>query len=148
MYLDKKGRLTEEEFELMKKHTLYGSLLIGDSSKFEIARKIALYHHEKYDGSGYPEGLKGDEIPLCAAIVSVVDVYDALRSERPYKPAFCHEKAVDIILNGDDRTKPEEFHPEVLKIFKEYEKEIKDLWEEINNHSSKLIELLKEIDKK
>ncbi|WP_206076079.1 HD-GYP domain-containing protein [Marinitoga lauensis] len=145
--LEKKGRLTEEEFEIMKKHTLYGSLLIGESPKFEIARNIALYHHEKYNGKGYPYGLNGEEIPLCAAIVSVVDVYDALRSERPYKPAFSHEKTMDIIINGDDRTNPEDFHPEVLKILKEHEFEIKELWEKVNQNSSRLIELLKEIEK-
>lgn len=144
--LDKKGRLTEEEFNIMKKHTIYGSVLIGDSPKFEIAKNIALYHHEKYNGKGYPYGLKGEDIPLCAAIVSVVDVYDALRSERPYKPAFSHEKTMDILINGDERTHPDDFHPEVLKILKENENEIKILWEKINQNSSKLIELLKNIE--
>ncbi|GAB6189589.1 hypothetical protein JCM30566_13300 [Marinitoga arctica] len=145
--LNKKGRLTEEEYEIMKKHTIYGGLILGNSPRFEIAKNIALYHHEKHNGKGYPYGLKGDDIPLCAAIVSIVDVYDALRSERPYKPAFSHEKAMEIILNGDDRTNPNDFNPEVLKVFKEYEKEIKELWEEINQHSSKLYEILKDIEK-
>lgn len=140
--LTKKGRLTKEEFEIMKKHTLYGATLIGDSPQFEIAKNIALYHHEKYNGKGYPFGLKGEDIPLCATIVSVVDVYDALRSERPYKPAFTHEKAMDIILNGDDRTNPDDFNPEVLKIIKEYEYEIKELWEKIKEDSSKLKKIL------
>ncbi|SHF20670.1 HD-GYP domain, c-di-GMP phosphodiesterase class II (or its inactivated variant) [Marinitoga hydrogenitolerans DSM 16785] len=146
--LNKKGRLTEEEFEIIRKHTLYGGLIIGDSPKFEIAKNIALYHHEKYNGKGYPHGLKGDDIPLCAAIVSVVDVYDALRSERPYKPAFTHEKTMNIILKGDDRTNPDDFNPKILKILKEYEHEIKELWENINQNSSKLLDVLKEIDKK
>jgi HD-GYP domain-containing protein (c-di-GMP phosphodiesterase class II) len=144
--LDKKGKLTEEEFNIMKRHTVFGSVLIGDSPNFEIAKNIALYHHEKYNGKGYPYGLKGEDIPICAAIVSVVDVYDALRSERPYKPAFSHEKTMDIIINGDERTHPDDFHPEVLKILKENENEIKILWEKINQNSSKLIELLKNIE--
>ncbi|KLO23593.1 HD-GYP domain-containing protein, partial [Marinitoga sp. 1155] len=102
---------------------------------------------EKYNGEGYPYGLKGDEIPICAAIVSVVDVYDALRSERPYKRAFSHEEAINIILNGDNRTNPQHFNPEVLNILKKYENDIKDLWDIINKRSSKLLILIKNIEK-
>ncbi|AEX85691.1 response regulator containing a CheY-like receiver domain and an HD-GYP domain [Marinitoga piezophila KA3] len=143
--LMKKGKLTNEEWKIMEKHTIYGGLLIGDAPMFKLAKNIALYHHEKYDGSGYPFGLEGDKIPIEAAIVSVVDVYDALRSERPYKPAFSHEKALKIILEGDNRTQPTHFHPEVLKIFKEYSEDLRKLWEEVDKQSSKLYELMKNI---
>jgi HD-GYP domain-containing protein (c-di-GMP phosphodiesterase class II) len=131
--LNKPGKLTDEEFEIMKKHVEYGGELLGDSEYFEIARNIALYHHEKYDGSGYLKGLKGEEIPIEARIVALVDVYDALRSERPYKKALSHEEALKIILEGDGRTKPEHFDPRLLEILRENSEEIKDLWEEINN---------------
>ncbi|MFN4268698.1 MAG: HD-GYP domain-containing protein [Fervidobacterium pennivorans] len=131
--LNKPGKLTDEEFEIMKKHVEYAGKLLGDSEYFEIARNIALYHHEKYDGSGYLKGLKGEEIPIEARIVALVDIYDALRSERPYKKALSHDEAIRIILEGDGRTKPEHFDPRLLEILRENSDEIKDLWEEINN---------------
>ncbi len=131
--LNKPGKLTDEEFEIMKRHVEYGGKLLGDSEYFEIARNIALYHHEKYDGSGYLKGLKGEEIPIEARIVALIDIYDALRSERPYKRALSHEEALKIILEGDGRTKPEHFDPRLLEILRENSDEIKDLWEEINN---------------
>jgi HD-GYP domain-containing protein (c-di-GMP phosphodiesterase class II) len=131
--LTKPGKLTDEEFEIMKKHVEYAEKLLGDSEYFEIARNIALYHHEKYDGSGYLKGLKGEEIPIEARIVALVDIYDALRSERPYKKALSHEEALKIILEGDGRTKPEHFDPRVLEILRENSEEIKRIWEEINN---------------
>lgn len=133
--LDKPGKLTDEEFELMKKHTIYGEKLIGGKEYFRIARNIALYHHEKYDGSGYPYGLKGDEIPVEAQIVAVVDVYDALRSERPYKKAFSHEEALSIIVNGDNRTRPTHFAPNVLEVFKKHGDEIRKLWDEVSKRT-------------
>ncbi|WP_448379007.1 HD-GYP domain-containing protein [Fervidobacterium sp.] len=131
--LNKPGKLTDEEFEIMKKHVEYGGKLLGDSEYFEIARNIALYHHEKYDGSGYMKGLKGEDIPVEARIVALVDVYDALRSERPYKKALSHEEVLKIILEGDGRTKPEHFDPKLLEILKENSEEIKRVWDEINN---------------
>ncbi|WP_241229934.1 HD-GYP domain-containing protein [Thermosipho globiformans] len=127
----KKGKLTEEEWEEMKKHTIYGARLIGDKEQFKIARNIALYHHENYDGTGYPYGLEKEEIPIEAMITHIVDVYDALRSERPYKKSFTHEEAMKIILEGDGRTQPSHFAPEVLEVFKRYEKEIEKIWNEI-----------------
>ncbi len=131
--LNKPGKLTDEEFEIMKKHVEYAGKLLGDSEYFEIARNIALYHHEKYDGSGYLKGLKGEEIPIEARIVALADIYDALRSERPYKKALSHEEALKIIFEGDGRTKPEHFDPRVLEILRENSEEIKRVWEEINN---------------
>ncbi|MFN4199675.1 MAG: HD-GYP domain-containing protein [Fervidobacterium gondwanense] len=130
--LTKPGKLTDEEFETIKHHVEHGAKLLGDSKYFEVARKIAKYHHEKWDGTGYVEGLKGEEIPIEARIVALVDVYDALRSERPYKKAITHEEAVRIILEGDGRTKPEHFDPKLLEILRENSKEIKNLWDEIN----------------
>ena len=131
--LNKPDKLTEAEYEEMKKHTIYGAQILSGIEKFEMAHNIALYHHEKYDGTGYPFGLIGDEIPIEAQIVAIVDVYDALRSERSYKKAFSHEKSVEIITKGDGRTSPEEFNPALLEIFLEFEENIKALWEEVND---------------
>ncbi|MFO7831418.1 MAG: response regulator [Desulfuromonadaceae bacterium] len=122
--LFKPGPLTREEFEIIKDHTTFGAdiirkteMIVGDNPLLKIAEQIACCHHEKWDGSGYPHGFKGEEIPLAARLMSIADVYDALISERPYKKAFSHEKAVDIILHGDDRTRPEEFDPMLLLCF-------------------------------
>ncbi len=127
--LIKNGPLTYEEFEEMKKHTIYGEKLLGDAPFLEMARNIARYHHEKYDGSGYPDGLKGNEIPIEARIVAISDVYDALRSPRRYKVAFSHKKAVEIITKGDGRTMPEHFDPEVLKVFEREHLEFSRIYE-------------------
>ena len=105
--LNKPGRLTSEEFEIMKTHTTIGAdMLEGmvqyrDSALVRAARDICRWHHERYDGGGYPDGLKGEEIPISAQVVSLVDVYDALTSDRVYKKAFPHEKAMHMILNGE-----------------------------------------------
>ncbi len=128
--LTKNAKLTEEEYEIIKKHSEYGADFIGDMSWLTTARNIALNHHEKYDGSGYPGGLKGESIPVEARIVAIADVYDALRSPRRYKPAFPHEKTMDIILNGDGRTMPEHFDPEILRIFRENNEAFKNIYEE------------------
>ena len=136
--LNKPGKLTKEEFEIMKRHTVYGELFLKDIEKFEMAKNIALYHHEKYDGSGYPFGLKGESIPIEARIVAVVDVYDALRSKRPYKPPFSHEKAIRIILEGDGRTYPEHFDPDILEILRRFSEEIGKLWDEVASQETVL----------
>jgi hypothetical protein len=101
--LKKPGKLTDDEFKQMRAHPIYGSRILGDSPYLAMASEIALNHHEKFDGSGYPHGLKGQEIPLSARIVGIIDVYDALRQKRVYKPAFSHQKSVDIISMGDGR---------------------------------------------
>lgn len=104
--LNKPGKLTDKEFEAMKQHTVIGYQMLSDlgfqdEPLVKVSREITRWHHERYDGRGYPDGLKGDEIPLSAQIVSLADVYDALTSERVYKPAFSHEKAIQMILNGE-----------------------------------------------
>ena len=104
--LNKPGRLTEEEFQVMKSHSVIGAQMLSklpvykDEPFIQTACEICRWHHERYDGKGYPDGLKGDEIPIAAQIVSLADVYDALTSERCYKKAFSHEKAMEMILNG------------------------------------------------
>ncbi len=128
--LQKPGKLTAEEWEIMRQHTIYAKRIL-DVPGFESALNIALYHHENYDGTGYPFGLKEKEIPMDAHIVKLVDVYDALRSSRPYKKGFTHEEAMNIILNGDGRTSPEHFDSKLLEVFKEYEADINRLWESI-----------------
>ena len=105
--LNKPGRLTDEEFEIMKTHTTIGADMLKsleqyqDSRLLNVAYEICRWHHERWDGRGYPDGLKGDEIPIYAQVVALADVYDALTSERVYKKAFTHERALEMIKNGE-----------------------------------------------
>lgn len=105
--LNKPGKLTKEEFEIMKTHTLIGAKMVENLEAFreepfvKVTYAICRWHHERWDGRGYPDGLKGDTIPISAQIVSIADVYDALTSKRVYKDAFAHEKAIWMILNGE-----------------------------------------------
>jgi len=113
----KPGKLTDEEFSKMKKHSDIGYSILSqkETPLLRLAAEIALTHHEKYNGKGYPRGLYKDEIPISGAIVSVIDVFDALLSERPYKKAFTLEKTLEIIQSGIG----EHFHPKVVDIFLE-----------------------------
>lgn len=113
--LNKPDRLNPKEWELMKKHTIFGAQIIGESKYplFKMAKNIALYHHERFDGNGYPYGLTGDKIPLEAKIVQVADVFDALVSDRPYKSAWSFHDAAEYIND----MKGEQFDPDVAKAF-------------------------------
>ncbi len=136
----KPGKLTTLEFGLMKGHALAGAKvirrterLLGPDSFLSSAARIAEAHHEKWDGSGYPHGLVGEEIPVEARIMALADVYDALRSKRPYKAAFSHQKTVEIILKGDGRTMPSHFWQPALDAFVKVELAFRSIREAIDD---------------
>jgi len=119
--LKKSGKLTDEEFDKMKKHTTFGEQLIEkietmtkESNFLKYAKIFAASHHEKWDGTGYPRGLKGNEIPILGRIMAIADVYDALISVRPYKSAFSHDEALQIITEGSGT----QFDPTLVELFK------------------------------
>lgn len=114
----KKGPLDREENDLMMMHPVYGQKILGDSPRLQTAREIALSHHENWDGSGYPNRLAGEDIPVAGRIVKIADVYDALRSKRSYKQPLSHNDALRVFQEGDDRIKPAaHFDPVMLKTF-------------------------------
>jgi HD-GYP domain-containing protein (c-di-GMP phosphodiesterase class II) len=130
----KEGPLTAEEFAIMKQHPEFGAKIIGEAPKLAMAREIALTHHENWDGSGYPNRLKGEEIPLSGRIVKLADIYDALRSKRSYKPAFSHEKAVHILTEGDERTRPHDhFSAQILSAFYRIEADFLSIYQELTD---------------
>ncbi|MFC1594292.1 HD domain-containing phosphohydrolase [Candidatus Omnitrophota bacterium] len=117
--LNKPGKLTDEEFDIIKAHPVQGTKILQPIRELEEAIKGVKYHHERYDGRGYPEGLKGEEIPLIAAIIAVADVYDAMTTDRPYRPALANEKAIAEIEKGSGT----QFNPLAAKAFLELHKE-------------------------
>ncbi len=125
--LNKPGRFTPEEFEIMKGHTVEGAKMLkdipfrGNEPLIKIGYQICRWHHERYDGRGYPDGLKGEEIPIAAQAVSLADVYDALTAKRVYKPAFSHEKAMEMILHGECGA----FNPLLLECLEESQEQLK-----------------------
>ena len=129
--LNKPGKLTKEEFEIMKTHTLIGAQMLDNLDMYrnekllKLAHEICRWHHERYDGKGYPDGLVGEEIPISAQVVSLADVYDALVSERVYKKAFSHEKALEMIQNGECGT----FNPLLLQCMTEAQDKFKTMME-------------------
>ena len=126
--LNKPGKLTPEEFKVIQTHSMLGAKMLHDLDNFaeqpllQTAYEIARWHHERWDGRGYPDGLKGDEIPISAQLVSLADVYDALTSERCYKKAFSHEKAVQMILNGECGA----FNPLLLQCLTDIQDDLKE----------------------
>ena len=126
--LNKPGKLTPEEWEIMKTHTTEGDRFLQDlpipktDRIMVVAHEICRWHHERWDGRGYPDGLCGDEIPISAQVVSLADVYDALTSDRCYKKAFPHEKAIEMIVNGECGA----FNPELIKCLRAVEGELRD----------------------
>ncbi len=127
----KPAPLTPDEWKVMQGHALIGSRIIGKSQSpfLEMAAEIALNHHERWDGGGYPNGKRNDSIPLAARIMYICDIYDALRSKRPYKPALDHLSTMDIITKGDGRTQPEHFDPVILAAFKQNHQLFRDICE-------------------
>lgn len=127
--LNKPGKLIREEFEIMKTHTVIGADMLESLTLYQeeplvrIAHDICRWHHERFDGKGYPDGLKRDDIPLSAQVVSLADVYDALVSERVYKKAFSHEKAIQMILNGECGT----FNPVLLECLLDIQRQLKQM---------------------
>lgn len=127
--LQKPGKLTHEEFEIMKTHTIKGCEIIEsvsfgqDKYTYRYCYDICRSHHERWDGRGYPDGLKGDDIPIWAQVTSLADVYDALTSPRVYKPAYAHDEAIDMILNGECG----EFNPQLMEALKLLRHSLPDL---------------------
>lgn len=137
--LNKPGRLTKEEFEIIKTHSAVGEHMLRqvpfsqNEPLVKVAREICRWHHERWDGRGYPDGLKGDEIPISAQVVSLADVYDALTSERCYKAAFDHETALRMIVNGECGA----FNPLLLECLMDGADQIKKAMQETNEEKQK-----------
>ena len=137
--LSKPGPLTAEEFSVIKGHPGWGASILGDASWLAMARHICLTHHEKWDGTGYPRGLKGDEIPWEGQVAALADVYDALRSYRSYKPPFSHERAMEIITAGDGRVKPTHFSRHALAAFIKNADTLADIFETLKDNEHHLL---------
>jgi len=130
--LRKNGPLDPEEKREMQRHPIYGYQILSASDRLSMAADIALNHHERWDGTGYPNGRSGKEIPLSARIVTLADIYDALRARRPYKEGLPHEDAVRLLLEGDGKMKSEGLlDPEIRKVFVENHGAFAEIWDRI-----------------
>ena len=127
--LKKPEALTPDEWKEMIKHTIAGAKIVGDHHRLKLARSMAHTHHERWDGSGYPQGLRGEDIPLEGRIVTIADQYDALRNSRVYKPALDHNATFEILTKGDGRTMPQHFDPLVLKAFTDISSKFDEVYE-------------------
>ena len=129
--LRKTGPLNKREKKEMKQHTIYGQAILSGNPRLKMGAEIALNHHEKWEGGGYPNGKRGEEIPLSARIVQLADIYDALRSKRPYKRAFSHAQVLRVMTQGDERLDPKtHFDPKLLKVFQQQHQEFDRVWRE------------------
>jgi HD-GYP domain-containing protein (c-di-GMP phosphodiesterase class II) len=132
--LGKAGPLNEIERQEMDNHTIYGHRILSQSPNLAMAAEIALNHHEKWDGTGYPNALRGEDIPLSARITQIADIYDALRTARSYKPAFDHETARSIIISGDARIDSVgHFDPELVEAFSDTHADFDRIWRELSD---------------
>ncbi len=127
--LRKAGALDPDELEVMRQHTVHGAMLLGTLEPLAMARTIARHHHENFDGSGYPDGLAGAEIAVEARIVKIADVYDALRSVRPYKQAHGHEESLRLLRRGDARVSPQHLDPLAFEAFLDHHHEMAGIWD-------------------
>jgi response regulator RpfG family c-di-GMP phosphodiesterase len=131
--LKKPEKLTYDEWSEMKMHTLHGSKIIGGHPRMSMADRIALSHHECFDGGGYPYGLSGEQIPIEGRIMNLADKYDSLRNARCYKPPYDHETTCRIIIEGDGRTIPQHFDPAVLNAFMTLQSQFEEVYETLKN---------------
>lgn len=134
--IGKPGKLTDDEYEVMKKHSELGGKLIeelylknSDESYLHMAKEIAVHHHERWNGSGYPSGLKGEEIPVCVRIMAIADVFDALVSERVYKPAYSFDKSFEMVVNDSGKF----FDPEIIDSFIDIKERLREVHQRISN---------------
>ncbi|MGZ5779675.1 MAG: HD-GYP domain-containing protein, partial [Burkholderiaceae bacterium] len=127
---------TPDEWDIMKTHTSLGAEILAEkkSPYLKMGAEIALSHHECWNGDGYPNKLKGEAIPLPARIMTICDVYDALRSRRPYKQAFDHARTMHIIMNGDGRTQPDHFDPLIFNIFNLHHESFREIYQNNVDH--------------
>ncbi|MEP4148315.1 MAG: HD domain-containing phosphohydrolase [Halioglobus sp.] len=134
----KPGKLTELELRVMQQHPVigYNILSCANSPVLKMAASISLNHHERWDGTGYPNGTAQHKIPMEAMITTLADVYDALRSDRPYKSAMDHQTVCEIILNGDSHTKPDHFSPQILQLFEMNHESFNEIYESMRDKLS------------
>jgi putative two-component system response regulator len=127
----KPAGLSPDEWSVMRCHTTMGAKILGNSKSpyLRMGAEIALNHHERWDGGGYPAGRRGEDIPVAARVMNICDIYDALRSKRPYKAPYSHDRTVDIITRGDGRTSPAHFEPSILAAFRKNHQAFSDIYD-------------------